>query len=86
VPDGLIWEEPPVLAPVKTTWTKAIRQLAQRPGEWARMPTTMKGRAGCSNLRTRHPECEWTWERNSEGTFTIWGRYIGTASSPYTED
>lgn len=76
--DGITWEEPP--PPANGKWGKTqhfVEALKQRPGQWARYPGSYKQGASVTVNRTRFPGTEWTARKQPDGSYHIWGRWVG---------
>lgn len=83
-PDSIEWAEPPEKSRTARRGPKGFIQqfvdtLAQRPGQWGILKRSSKNR----NLipKNRFPEVEWTSAADDDGTYTIYGRWVGDDGS-----
>ena len=75
------WREPRDKSPHRTRYTSyayLTGQLKSRPGDWAMVKERAGSRATVQYLRNRlGPEYEVVSERDPEGGFNIFARYVG---------
>lgn len=53
-----------------------VRQLRERPGEWAKYPRVLKVSGSTSPYRNNFPGTEWT-ERLMDDGVHVWARWVG---------
>lgn len=78
--DKIVWEAPRATrqGQAKSGQMKRfVEVLKTRPNEWALYSAKHSNCAVITYGKKNYPKTEWTSRKNSDGTFKIYGRYIG---------
>ena len=55
-----------------------VEALKTRPSEWALYRENAKNAVLVTEFKRKYPFTEWTSRKNADGTFRIYGRYVGS--------
>lgn len=69
----LHWEQPPPRKTNNTDFRRAVQELQDSPGNWARVETKVRSRNYTS--KWRKAGCETESRINSDRSFNIWARW-----------
>lgn len=80
--DEIEWEDPPkrVGGPGRTGYVSGfVEAVKARPEQWAVLKRGAKNPSSIE--KSRYPGMEWTSRRMDDGSFTIYGRWVGDTTS-----
>lgn len=83
VRDEMVWREPPERKSAGGPHGRLgrfVAALRERPGEWALYPHFAGHRVAVTFNRKQYPGTEWTSRSRGDGTYELYGRWVGVAA------